>query len=171
MHQILFWQFPTHKIYVTIRGKLSEPQLDVWLFWLFWLFGCMPKCSSFKGQKTSEQIAFVNLRFLYAAVPLYWLLEERKKEYVYTRISEMFQIIFSYIYIFFLYLIFIFFCWKLHISKTGKAESCPAPPVPRTGDPPWILKQGGQEISGGKLISSNGKTKIKAFFIANFKVK
>ena len=27
-----FWQFSSHKIYVTMRGKLSEPHFDVWLF-------------------------------------------------------------------------------------------------------------------------------------------
>ena len=32
------------------------------------------------------------------------------------------------------------------------------------GTPPWILKRGGLESSGRRLISSNGKTKLIVFF-------
>ena len=50
------------------------------------------------------------------------------------------------------------------LSYIRKKESCPAPAaVSRSGYPPWILKRGGLESSGQKLISSFGKTKRIAF--------
>ena len=38
----------------------------------------------------------------------------------------------------------------------------------RSDHPPWILKRGGLESSGQRLISSIGKTKIIAFFFGPF---
>ena len=40
------------------------------------------------------------------------------------------------------------------------------PSVTLRGTPPWILKRGGPESSGQQLISSIGKTKIIALFLA-----
>ena len=41
----------------------------------------------------------------------------------------------------------------------------------RSGDPPWILKRGGLESSGRRLISLIGKTKRIAFFFFSAKKK
>ena len=56
-------------------------------------------------------------------------------------------------------------------SNIRYKESCPAlaaaaaaSPVSRSGDPTWILKQGGLESCGQRLISSIGKTKGIALF-------
>ena len=44
-------------------------------------------------------------------------------------------------------------------------------PLSRSGYPPWILKRGGLENSGRRLISSNGKTKIKPSYIRKEKCR
>ena len=50
-------------------------------------------------------------------------------------------------------------------SNIRNKDFC-APPQSRSCYPPLILKGGGLEISGQRLISSNAKTKSKAYFLS-----
>ena len=52
---------------------------------------------------------------------------------------------------------------KCRPATTPTTPTTPAPPS-RLGYPPWILKRGGLETSGPRLISLNGKTTTMAFF-------
>ena len=51
-----------------------------------------------------------------------------------------------------------------------RPATTPAAPMSRSGYPPWILKRGGVESSGRRLISSIGKTKRIAFFFCKKKI-
>ena len=63
-------------------------------------------------------------------------------------------------------------CYSAVVEFPGKVQSyighkdlsCPSP-ASGSGDPPWILKLGGLEGSGQRLISIIGKTKRMAFIV------
>ena len=56
-------------------------------------------------------------------------------------------------------------------GKYRPATTTPATAVSRSGYPPWILKRGGLESSGRRLISSIGKIKGLVFFFSFFQGK